>query len=219
LRPQPVTRARRETSVRHERTPGERPPHRRPGATSALPRSPARPPRSHRRPHALTPPSLPRRLSRPRHAAAQYDAQLFPRGPAPPREMLAGRSDPPLRLVGGNLLGGGVLDLLVLSDFEVAHVLHDLVVERRVVLAGVGNGDLLEDRAPGALRLARAAIDALVRMDVELIRPLDAVAPRVLVDAVDGAHRDAAGVHAVAAETSDDVGHDLSSGRRRVGCS
>jgi hypothetical protein len=104
-----------------------------------------------------------------------------------------------------------VLDFLVLPDLEVAHVLHDLVVERRVVLEDFGDRHLLEDRGPRALRLARPAVDALVGMDVELIRPLLTIRPRVLVDAVDRAYGDATGVDTVAAEPRDDVRHQLSS--------
>ena len=84
----------------------------------------------------------------------------------------------PLRLVGRHLLRRGVLDLLGLRDLEVGGVLHHRVVERGVVLEDVGDGDLLEDRLPGALGLAGAAVDALVGMDVELVRPLLAIATR-----------------------------------------
>src|SRR5262249_34246120 len=98
-------------------------------------------------------------------------------------------------------------DLHVLSDLEVAHVLHDLVVERRIGLEDLGDGDLLEDRVPRTLRLAGAAVDALVGVNVELLRPLLVVRTGVLVDAVDGAHRDASRVETIHAEPRDDVRH------------
>src|SRR5439155_249165 len=107
------------------------------------------------------------------------------------------------------------------NDLDIAHVLHDFVVEGGVVLEHLGHRHLLEDRVPRALGLAGAAVDALVGVDVELIRPLLAVGARVLVDAVDGADRDAAGVQAITAEARDDVGHAFTSSpkRRDVACS
>ena len=55
------------------------------------------------------------------------------RGTAPDRRRHAvratsrlGQRPAPLLLVGGDLVGGRVLDLLLLGDLEVAHVLHDL---------------------------------------------------------------------------------------------
>src|SRR5262249_11055793 len=114
----------------------------------------------------------------------------------------------PLRLVGGDLLGGRMLDLLLRHHLELARARDHRVVERRIVLEHLGNGDLLEDGLPGTLGLTRAAVDALVGVDVELVREGLAVASRVLVDAVDGAHGDAAGIYAVAAEPGDDVRHD-----------
>ena len=50
-----------------------------------------------------------------------------------------------------------MLDLRVLRDFEVAHVLHDLVVERRVVLEDLGDRDFLEDRNTQPARFYRIA--------------------------------------------------------------
>src|SRR5216117_2769928 len=127
----------------------------------------------------------------------------------------------PLLLVRLYLLRRRVLDLVVLGDLEIAHVLHDLVVERRVVLEHLGHRHLFEDRVPRALGLTGAAVDALVGVDVELIRPRVAVGAGVLVDAVDRADRDAAGIQAIAAEARDDVGHAFSSPPRRrdVTCS
>jgi len=56
-----------------------------------------------------------------------------------------------------------------------------------------------EDRLNRALRLTGAAVDALVRMDVELIL--------TLVDAVDGAHLDATRVFRLDAGLGDDIRH------------
>ena len=55
-----------------------------------------------------------------------------------------------------------------------------------------------EDRRDRTLRLARATIDALVWVDIELIL--------TLVDAIDGAHLHAAGVFRADARFSDDIG-------------
>src|SRR5262249_60161645 len=74
-------------------------------------------------------------------------------------------------------------------------------------LEDIGDGDLLEDRLPGALGLAGAAVDALVGVDVELGRELGLIRPGVLVDAVDRANRNTAGVEAVSAESGDNVRH------------
>src|SRR5262249_39572198 len=91
----------------------------------------------------------------------------------------AGRSarPAPLHLVGCHLLGRGVLDLLRLRHLELILLLHDGVVQRGVILEDVGDRDLLEDRLPGAFGLAGAAVDALVGMDVELVRELLGVGP------------------------------------------
>src|SRR5713101_224618 len=130
------------------------------------------------------------------------------RKPARPRRGSRALARPaPLLLVLDDLFRARVLDLLVRGDLEVAHVLHDLVVERRVVLEGLRHGYLLEDRLPGTLGLAGAAVDALVGVDVELVRPLLSVSPRVFVDAVDGADGHAPGIYAVATEACDDVSH------------
>src|SRR5713101_7217722 len=132
------------------------------------------------------------------------------RKPARPRRGAEALARPaPLLLVLDDLLRARVLDLLVRGDLEVAHVLHDLVVERRVVLEGLRHGYFLEDRLPGTLGFAGAAVDALVGVDVELVRPLLAVGARVLVDAIDGADGHAPGIYAVATEACDDVCHVL----------
>ena len=59
--------------------------------------------------------------------------------------------------------------LLKQCDFELVMHLDGRVVQGNIVLENFRNRGLLKDRLPWALRLARAAIDALVRMDVELV--------------------------------------------------
>src|SRR5689334_14297008 len=65
-----------------------------------------------------------------------------------------------------------------------------------------------ENRGDRTLRLARTAIDALIRMDEELVRSL--------VDAVDWAHIDACAVLGVLARFGYDVGHLSPFLRRRT---
>ena len=72
-----------------------------------------------------------------------------------------------------------------------------------------GQRVLGEDRLHRALRLARPAIDALLRVDDE--DPLE------LVDAVDGADVDARLVFDVDAGLGDDVRHAGESSERRLG--
>src|SRR5262245_59993934 len=93
------------------------------------------------------------------------------------------------------------------GDLEVAHRLHDRVVELGIVLERRGDGFFLVDRLPRALRLAGATVDALVGMDVELVGKLLGVAALVSIDAVHGANRDATCVYAIAAQPGDDVSH------------
>src|SRR5690349_16668538 len=97
----------------------------------------------------------------------------------------------PLLLVGLDLLGARLALLLVRRDLEaVAGIEH-----RRVQLDVIGEHargrGLLEDRLPRALRLAGAAVDALVRMDIELVRETGLVIAGVAVDAIDRADRHA----------------------------
>ncbi len=89
----------------------------------------------------------------------------------------------------------------VLVD-ERVHDIHALAVgcvDADERLPFVGQGVLGEDRLDRALRLARAAVDALLRVDHE-----DAAG---LVDAVDGADVDAGAVLDVDARLGDDVRH------------
>jgi hypothetical protein len=62
---------------------------------------------------------------------------------------------------------------------------------------------------PGALRLARAAINALVRVDVELIRKSFFVVTRIFVDAVNRTNTDASCIKTVSAKTGYGPGHLL----------
>jgi hypothetical protein len=75
------------------------------------------------------------------------------------------------------------------------------VVQENIVLENFGNRWLLEDRLPWALRLAGAAIDALVRVDVELIRKFFSVVTRIFVDAVNRTNTDASCIETVSAKT------------------
>ena len=89
-----------------------------------------------------------------------------------------------------------------------ADVVEELDVGRVVVLPLVGQVVLVVDRLDRAHRLARAAVHALVRVDVE--RSL------ALVDAVHRALVDARAVLHIDARQRDDVGHDARSERRRA---
>ena len=68
---------------------------------------------------------------------------------------------------------------------------------------------------PRALRLAHAAVDALLGVDEELVRERFGVGPRVAVDAVDRANLDAALIDTIPAKTGDHPGHDFSCSRGR----
>src|SRR5262249_34737722 len=84
---------------------------------------------------------------------------------------------------------------------ERSEVLEEFVVCSRVVLPLLRDVVLVEDRLDRAHRLARAAVNALIRADVE-----HAVA---LVDAVDWALLDACLVEKIDARLGDDVCHVL----------
>src|SRR3989454_421269 len=78
-------------------------------------------------------------------------------------------------------------------------VLEELLVHVGELLPLLGDLVFREDRLDWADRLARAAIDALVRVDEQHVRPL--------VDAVDGADLDASLVLDVDAGLSDHIRH------------
>src|SRR5712664_3855673 len=87
-------------------------------------------------------------------------------------------------------------------------VLEELLVQLDEALPLLGGLVLREDRLHGAYRLARAAVDALVGMDVEHVLPF--------VDAVDRAYLDARLVLHVDARLGDDVRHSASRSRNGV---
>jgi hypothetical protein len=77
--------------------------------------------------------------------------------------------------------------------------LEDIAIDLDVFLQIRGNVFFGEDRGDGALRLARAAVDAFVRMNVELFRSF--------VYAIDGTHIDTRSVLCVLACFGYDVRH------------
>jgi hypothetical protein len=99
--------------------------------------------------------------------------------------------------------------LLKQCEFELVMHLDGGVVQSNIVLENFGNGWLLEDRLPRAVRLARAAIDALVRVDVELVREFFFVVTRIFVDAVNRTNTDASCIETVSAKTGYGPGHLL----------
>src|SRR4051794_20059780 len=191
----------------------------RPGRSSAG--SPASPP------HPAAPPARPpgwgRRGCRPRGRRSRRD------GPAPARRGRAGgpRGSPGAgwrRCGRPGRPGGSVVLVLRLEggDHRVvlvdlthlgratgrAEVVEELDVRLVVVLPLLRGVVLVEDRLDRAHRLAGAAVDALVGVDVEH--------PLALVDAVDGALVDTGPVLHVDARLGDDVGHRFLLGSRRA---
>src|SRR5215468_6611177 len=114
---------------------------------------------------------------------------------------------PPLTLVLFDFLGGGLGFLLVLAHFEVAHLRHDLVVQRGIVLENVRYSGFLEDGLPRALRLASAAIDAFVGMNIQLVRERRRVGTRIPINTVHGADRHTGRIDTIPAQPRNDVGH------------
>src|SRR5690606_26399514 len=95
---------------------------------------------------------------------------------------------------------------------ELVATLADDVVEGYVRLELSGNLRVREDRFPRALRDARVAVNALVRVDKELIRQIGRAGRwTVLQDAVLRTNAHAPHVLAVAAQSRDDVGHVIPS--------
>ena len=89
--------------------------------------------------------------------------------------------------------------VLVDERVDLVHALGEGVVDLHEGLPLLGQRVLGEDRLDGALRLAGAAVDALLRVDHEH--------PRGLVDAVDRADVDARAILDVDAGLRDHVGH------------
>src|SRR5690606_19211128 len=108
---------------------------------------------------------------------------------SPPAVRSASSGAPPAQAAARESRRSGALRALL----EVRPVLLNVVGPLR------GDVRIREDRGDGALRLAGAAIDTLVRVDVVLIL--------ALVDAVDRADLDAARVLGADAGLGDDVGH------------
>jgi hypothetical protein len=76
------------------------------------------------------------------------------------------------------------------------------VIQGYIVAEDFRNGGLLEDCLPWALRLARTAIDALLRLDVQLVGKLFSIVAYVLVDAINRTNTDASCIETVPAKTS-----------------
>src|SRR5260370_12514021 len=107
----------------------------------------------------------------------------------------------PLSLVFRNLVGGGMLRLGEGLYLELVGQLQGGVVERDVVFENLGHRRLFEDRLPGALGLARAAVDTLVRLNIQHVGEALFVLAHILVTAVDRTHADTSGVNAVYAQS------------------
>jgi hypothetical protein len=101
---------------------------------------------------------------------------------------------------------------LLLKDrhFELVRRLDCGVILAYIVPESFRDGGLLEDCLPWALRLASAAIDTLVWLDVELVGKLFPVVAYVFIDAVNRAHTDASCIETVPAKTGYGPGHMLS---------
>src|SRR6476646_1076892 len=120
---------------------------------------------------------------------------VVPRVPAGPARLVGGTLDDLDGFPAGNdrvIDGGGPHLRRASRRTEAGHVVGEPL--------GV-DGVLVEDRGYGAHRLARTAVDAFVRLDVEH--------PRAFVDAVDGTLVDAGAVLHVDARLADRVGHRL----------
>src|ERR687897_1965774 len=128
---------------------------------------------------------------------------------------LAGRPRPggpsvgaaPFVFVGGDVAGSRLGLVGVPGHPELLLVFDDGRVQGDVVVERWGHLGVAQWRLPGADRLARLAVDALVWVDVELVRELGRGWSHVLVDAVDGAYFDARCVEAVPAQAGDYPGH------------
>jgi hypothetical protein len=97
----------------------------------------------------------------------------------------------------------------MLSYFEVICIVFHRVVKRGVLLKDIWDCHFLENSLPWAFRLACSAVNAFVRMNVQLIRELLAIIAGVFIDAVHRTYGDAARVDAVPAQPCDDICHRL----------
>jgi hypothetical protein len=82
----------------------------------------------------------------------------------------------------------------MLGDFELICIVLHVVVQLNVVLKYPWYGNLFENCLPWTLGLTRAAIDALIWVNIELIGKLVAIAASVFINAIDRAYRHATGV-------------------------
>src|SRR2546426_3245421 len=103
----------------------------------------------------------------------------------------------PFDLVGRDLFGRRMLGGDESFDLELISHIDGLVVQIDIVLEDLGNRRLFENRLPRAFRLAGAAIDAFVGMDIEHVRKVLAVFANIFIYTIDRADADASGVHAV----------------------
>src|ERR1700722_17678943 len=106
----------------------------------------------------------------------------------------------PFGLVGRDLFRRRMLRLDESFDLELVRQINGLMVQGNVWVEDVGNGRLFENRLPWAFRLASAAIDAFVGIDIELVGKALVVLTNVLVNAIDRTNADAASVNTIDAK-------------------
>jgi len=94
------------------------------------------------------------------------------------------------------------------------HYFHGFTIQLDVVFEDVGDRGLLMDRLPWAFRLACAAIDALVGIEVELVGKMRPVDPYAFINAINRANADAAGIQTVYTKPGDNPGHTPTAMRR-----
>src|SRR4051812_27070437 len=93
---------------------------------------------------------------------------------------------------------------------ELRRLVDCLVVQSDVIFEVVRDSGFFEDSLPGAFRLARPAIDALVGIYEKLVRENFFVCTRIAVDAIDWAYRHAGSIDAIATESRDYPWHGFS---------
>jgi len=92
-------------------------------------------------------------------------------------------------------------------DFELAVQFNGGMIQWNIAAEDFRNGGFLEDRLPWAFRLAGAAIDALVRVDVELIGEGFPVVTDVFVNAINRTNTNASSIKTVTAKAGDSPRH------------
>src|ERR1700683_3504360 len=90
---------------------------------------------------------------------------------------------------------------------EIVFLLEQGVIEIDVGFEHLGHRRLFENRLPWTFRFAGAAIDTFIRIDIEHVGEFDLIVANVFVDAIDRAHTDASGVHAIDAKSGDRPRH------------